>query len=363
MSLPADAGYSAAATEGHAYFRELWIGDAGLLLAQAPLDPSSSVQVGNGLVRRVGTLVIPNESGLYTPGGLVDFGRFFLLRFGIRFPDGSMLTCDQPWLFPDSIEHDVASRTVSIAVSDGMRIVSADATLATPLSFPDGSPLEELVRAVLVACGAADDFDLDANGAHLNGDHGYEVGAYPAQILDQVQQDYAVDIWAAPPCVYTMRPVPDPTTLTPAATWQLGSGVRLVGLTEKWLSLARNHAIVDGLDQWGNPFTREAFDLNPDSPVRYGAAGVGDLVVRWKSDGITTPEQALDVARSLLVTRGVQRSFDADVPIDASLDRRDVVRIVNPVTGTDSLAMLDSFPLPVAPGSQQISVIEARAIA
>jgi hypothetical protein len=368
MSLPADAGYSGAATEGHTYTRQLLVGDVatGVILGEVKMDPASALQVGSGLIRRSGTLVISNQNGnAPSSDGLIGFGRYFLVRFGIRQADGSTLTCDQPWLFPDSFANDMANMTVTIAVSDGMRIVSADATLGAALFFPDGSPLEEVVRSILVACGASDDdgnFDLDAGGAHLNGDHGYEVGSYFAQIFDQLQQDYAIDIWAAPPNVYTLRPIPDPTTATPVATWQLGRAVRMIGLTETWVSLARNHAIVDGLDQWGNPFTQEAFDLNPDSPVRYGAPGVGDLVVRVRSDGITTPAQALEVAQSLLVTRGVQRSFDASVPIDASLDRRDVVRIVNPYTSTDSLAMLDGFPLPLAPGSQQISVIEARSL-
>jgi hypothetical protein len=84
--------------------------------------------------------------------------------------------------------------------------------------------------------------------------------------------------------------------------------------------------------------------------------------VPWKSDGITDPDQAREVGRSLLVNRAVSRTFDALVPHDPSLDRRDVVRIVEPTTGTDTLAMLDTFPVPSAPGSQQISVLDARSL-
>jgi hypothetical protein len=361
--LPADAGYSVAVTETHTAFRQAFVLDAaGDVLEELPVDPSSGFQVGGSLVRRSGTLVIPNRDGRYTPsrGGLIDFGRIYLVRYGVRLSDGATLFCDQPWLFPDSDEIDVGGRVVSVPLSDGMRIVSASAQLAQPLSFPDGTPLEDAVRTLLTACGAAGAFDLDAGGAHFVGDAGYETGTFYADILNQWQVDYALDLWAAPPCVYTLRPIPDPAVTPPVATWRLGSQVRLLGLRVTRQSLARNHAIVDGIDPYGSPFTVEAFDDNPASPVRFGTTGVGDLSTRWKSDGITTPEQAAMVARSLLVTYGVQRTFDAVLPVDASLDRRDTVRIVDPTTGTDSLCMLDSFPLPLAPGSQEIAVTEAR---
>jgi hypothetical protein len=370
MSLKASAGWSAAATEGHTYFRQIYACDLlGNVLASLPVDASASISVTGNLVRRTATLVIPNDAlGTYTPasGALLDMvGRSFLVRFGITLADGTTLFCDQPLLFPDSDETDVGGHLITIPVSDGMRVVGAGAQVGAAVNFADGTPLETLVRTALVACGVANvdaNFDLQSGGQFLTGVHAYETGSYWQDILNQVLADAACDLWAAAPCVYTLRPIPDPTTATPVATWQMGSQVRMVNFTRRRTSAAKNHAVVNGIDPNGQPVTAEAFDLNPTSPVRYGAPGVGDLVIPYTSDGITTYTQALAKAKSLLTINAMQIAYDAVVPVDPSLDRRDVVRIIDPSTNTDSLAMLDSFPLPLVPGTQAITVNQARSL-
>lgn len=367
MTVPADEGFSEAVTEGHIYARSLFVCEAdGTILERVPLDPSTAVTVGSGLVRRTGTIVIANEADRYTPaaGGLIDIGRSFLLRFTIRMPTGN-LSCDQPLLFPDSDELDVGGHSVTIPVSDGMRIVSDDATLSEPINFPDGTALEDIVRSLLVGCGAPDDdafFDVQSGGEHVTGVHGYGIGTRVADTLNQLLRDHDCDLWAAPPCVYTLRPVPDPLEADPVATWQLGRQVRMLGMKITRVSRAKNHAIVQGLDPFGKAFTVHVYDLNPDSPVMWNKVGVGDLPVTWQSDGITNVDQARAVGNGLL-TRGFSRSFDALLPVDPSRDRRDVVRIVEPSTGIDTVAMLDGFSLPGAPGSQQITVHDARSLA
>lgn len=370
MSLPADAGFSAAVTDGHTAVRGLFGCDAtGTIIEALPMDAQTGINVGNGLVRRSGTLVIPNRENRYTPGNSDVFDSFacYRLRYMVKRTTGH-LVCDQPLLFPDSDTIDLGGHVITIPVSDGMRIVNNDAGLTTPLAFPDGTALEAIVRSLLVACGAPDDdayFDLQSGGKHVAGIHGYEVGMRAADVLTQLQDDWAVDIWAAPPLVYTMRPVPDASAATPVATWTIGKQIDTVpflGLAITRVSRAKNHAIVEGVDRHGQPFTRHVYDLNPDSPVMWNKLGVGDLSVPWKSDGITDPDQADEVGRSLLVNRAWSRTFQALVPHDPSLDRRDVVRIVEPLTGTDTLAMLDEFPVPAAPGSQQITVLDARSL-
>lgn len=358
-----------AVTESHTYARQLFVCDPyGTIIEQIPLDPGSSIENSANLVRRSGTLVIPNRDGRYTPGaGVIEFGRSFLLRYVVVQTDGPHLGWNLPLLYASTDEIDSGDRRVTIPVSDGMRIIGSDASLSRPVSYADGTPLEDVIRAILVANGAPDEdryFDLRTNGALLVGDHGYEIGVLWSEILNQLLVDYSLDLWSAYPVVYTLRPIPDPTdpTLPIAATWRLGSQVRLLGLRVKRTSLARNHAVVDGLDPYGRPFTIELFDENPASPVQYGKPGVGDLSVYWKSDGITSPEQAKTVARSLLVDRAPSRDFDASVPLDPSLERRDLVRIVHDEWGIDAIAMLDEFPLPVAPGAQTFSVREARSL-
>lgn len=366
MSLPASDGFSAAVTEGHHYARELYVCDLeGKPLEALSILEETTIEVSSGLVRRSGNLVIPNPAGIYTPasGALIDFGKAYLLRFTVQTLDGD-LSCDQPLLFPDSDQFDVLGN-VTIPVSDGMRVISAEASLALPLSFPDGTPLEDIVRAVLVACGAPDDdayYDLDSEGEHVVGDHGYEVGARPQDILETLLKDHSCDLWCAPPVVYKLRPTPDPLTADPVATWEVGRQVRIIALSVKRQSLARNHAIVEGIDRQGRPFVEEVFDLNPASPVMYGAAGVGDLVVRHKSDGIRDRDQARKVGRTMLTRYSVTRTFTATMPSDPSLDRRDVVRILDPERGTDTQVMLDGFTLPSAPGAQTFTVSDGRAL-
>lgn len=362
MTLPADHGFREAATTSHIFARQLWVCDQDTLLPLSPLPIAvgTSIQVTPNLVRRQGQIVLPNPDGLYSPGaGIVDFGRPYLLRFGLQDDAGGWLWCDQPLLWPDEDESDVGSRIVTLAVSDGMRIVSADAQLSNPVLFADGTLLEAVLRFALVACGAPDEaryFDFDAGGAVLTGDHGYEVGTRWADIITQLLTDYSLDLWAGPPLVYSLRPIPDPATAPIVATWAIGSGVQLAGLKRRRLNLARNHATVSGVDLNGNPVQGEVFDLNPESLVQWGRPGVGDLPVMYHSDGIATLDRCLEVGRTLLTSKSVSTALEATVPIDPSLDRRDVV------LHEDVRYMLDSFPLPIEPGVQMISVQEARTL-
>jgi len=174
--------------------------------------------------------------------------------------------------------------------------------------------------------------------------------------------DHRLELYAAAPAVYTLRRVADPLTVDPVATFSRDSGMRLVGLRKRWRNRARNHAIVEGSDTDGRPFRVEAFDLNPDSPVRFGATGVGDLVVVWRSDGITTEEQGLAVARSLLVRNRVEEEVEAQVPVNPLLTRNDVVRIEESDTGTSGTFSLDTFGLPLSPGAQSFTVRRERSL-
>jgi hypothetical protein len=368
MTLAADPGFSDAVTSGHRYGRQLFLcdGSTGAIIEQLPMDPNSALSVSGNLVRRSGTVVVPNLAGRYTPrsAGLIDFDKAYLLRYGIVTAT-AVLSCDQPLLYPDSDELDLGGRTVTVPVSDGMRIVGTQAVLTAPLSFVDGTSLDPVILAVLQAVGAPTSdayYDFDDGGEHLVGDHGYEVGTSVDSILAELLTVHSLDLWAAPPLVYTLAPIPDASTAAPVATWALGSDVKLVGLRVQRQSLARNHAIIEGVDPYGNAFTTEVFDLNPLSPVMYGAPGIGDLPVHYKSDSIASDTQARQVGRGLLLRRGVQRTYVAQVPIDPSLDRRDVVRIIDPTTGTDTQVMLDSWSLPAAPGTQEITVIEQRTL-
>lgn len=364
MSLPENDGFSAAVTSGHNYARSLYVCDIyGDVIEELPVADATTIEIGDGLIWRSGNIVIPNASGLYTPssGGLIDFGRAFLFRYTVQTPDGD-LSCDQPLLFPDSDEFEVGG-DVTIPVSDGMRIVGSDAKLSRPLSFTDGTPLEDVIRGLLVAAGAPDDdayFDLVSEGESVAGLHGYEVGTGIADTLSSLLTDHDCDLWAAPPLVYTLRPTPDPLVDDPIATWTVGDDVKLVGLNVKRSQNAKNHAIVEGVDRQGHPFTVEVFDRNPRSPVMFGAPGVGDLLVTRKSDSIRDDDQAARVGASLLARYSTIRTFTAIVPANPALNRHDVVRIIDNERGTDTTVLLDTFSLPSAPGTQSFQVREGR---
>lgn len=360
--LRTPAGFRDAVARSHAYARELWVCDAeGAPLERVHILPGSDIQVGPGIVRRVASLLLPAEPRwIPRPDGLVWWTNPFLLRFGA---DG--LWMDQPLLWPDQPEHDLGGRLVRLGCQDALRVVSSESRLARTLTLEAGSSVAEAFRRLLVLAGAPDDparFDLEDGGAAFSGDHAYEAGALIAQILAQWQVDHRLELFAAPPAVLTLRPVADPLTTEPVATWAIGREVRLLGLRKRWRNLAKNHAIVEGRDLDGNPFRAESFDLNPDSPIRWGRPGVPDLVVTWESDGITTEEQALAVARSLLVRNAIEEEIEADVPIDPSLDRHDVVAIEEPTSDTVGRFALDSFPVPVAPGSHTLVVRRERTL-
>jgi hypothetical protein len=366
MSLPVSAAFRAAVTESHVYARELWACSSDFArIERLPIDASTSLSVSANLVRRSGTIVLPNADGRYTPGaGVVDFDRPFLLRFGVRV-GMSWEWCEQPLLWPDQDESDVGARTVTLAVSDGMRIVASDAQLTAPLSFAAGTAIAAMIRAALVARGAPDDdryFDLDDGGALLPADAGYESGARWADVISQWLTDYSLDLWAAPPLVYTLRPVPVPGTTDPVASWARGTGVRVLGLKARRTNLARNHAIVSGVAADGTPISAEEYDTNPASPVCWGKPGVGDLLVTYQSDGLATVAQCAAVAASLLISRAAQVEIEATVPVDPSLDRRDVVTVDDPEAGVSGRFVLDSFPVPVQPGSQTITVRNDRSL-
>lgn len=366
MTLPASEGFSEAVTEGHNYARQLFLCyPDGTIIQELPVGETTSIDVGAGLVRRSGNIVLPNGGQDYWPteGGLIDFGRAYLLRFTVQTDDGD-LSCDQPLLYPDTDESDVAGDTV-VPVSDGMRIVADDAELAMPLSFLDGAPLEEVVRGLLVACGAPDDdayYDLQSEGEYVNGLHGYEIGTRVADTLSTLLTDHVCELWAAPPNIYKLRPTPDPLTDDAVATWGVGRDIRMISLNQKRTQAAKNHALVSGVDRTGRPFTVDVKDLNPLSPVMYGKLGVGDLVVKHQSDGIRDPYQAERIGRQLLARYSTIRDFTTMVPGNPAQDFHDVIRIIDTERGIDTQGLLGTFSLPAAPGAQQYSLREGRAL-
>lgn len=359
MTLPANAAFREAVTRSHTYGRQLIVCDAaGESIDEVPIL-GGSIQIGSGLVRRTATVEIPG-SYVPRPGSLIWWDHPLLVRF---WADGESI--DMPLLWPDEPEHELGGRTINLGCRDALRIVASDARLGAALELADDSPVAAGFRALLVLAGAPDDdvyFDLHDGGATFLGGATYEVGASIAAILSQWQVDYGLDLYAMPPAVYTLRPIPDPLTQTPVATWALGREVQLLGFRKRWRNRAKNHAIVEGIDVNGQPFRVEVFDTNVDSPVQWGAPGVPDLIVEYRSDSIRSLDQGEAVGRSLLVARAVEEEIDATVPVDPSLDRRDVVQVEETSSDTVGTFALDSFSIPIAPGGTSITVRRERTL-
>lgn len=359
-----------AVRRSHIFAREVWACEAdGTRLARlAPVKGAgSSITIGSGLVRTSANLTIANSDGSATPapGAAIWWDHPLLVRFGAQGEDGTWEWFELPLLWPDEPEADLAGRVVRIYARDALRIVSSDSKLAAPLILPAGSALAPAFRRLLVLVGAPDDdegFDLIDGGASFGEESAYEAGTQVASILSQWQVDHGLDLYAAAPAVFTLRPVPDPLTVEAAATFALGREVQLMGLRKRWRNRAKNHARVEGVDPDGVPFVVEAFDTNPESPVQFGRAGVGDLVIEWTSDSITSRAQAREVAESLLVRNAVEEELDATVPVDPSLTRRDVVRIEEPGTDTIGTFSLEEMQLPLEPGTQTFTVRRERTL-
>ena len=196
-----------------------------------PFLPGSGARIDTGLVRTTLSALIGNSEGRYNPGpeGLVWWTRPLLARFGIEVSAGSWDWVDLPLLWPDEPELDLAERVVRVDARDALRLIASDSRIGTPVVFAAGSRLDAAIRALLVAVGAVDvdaSFDLDDGGAAFSAEHTYESGALVGSVIGQLLTDYRLDLYAAPPAVYTMRPLLDPLTTDPVATWALGRDVR-----------------------------------------------------------------------------------------------------------------------------------------
>lgn len=359
MSLDADEGFREAVTRSHTYARSVIACDESGEPIEAVEVSGGSIQVGSGLVRRTASIVIANTvTNMPRSGSLIWWDHPLLVRF---IADG--LSCDMPLLWPDEPDISIRSATINLGCRDAMRIVSAESRLANQLVLADDYSVGSAIRRLLVLAGATDDdayFDIHDGGHTFLGGATYESGAYIGAILEQWQVDFGLDLYAMPPAVYTVRPIPDPLTQTPVATWTRGRDVKLLDFRKQYRSRAVNHAIVEGLDPNRRPFRVEVFDQHPDSPVRWGAPGVPDLPLWWRSDGIRSHDQAETVARSLLVANRVEETIDATVPVDPSLDRRDVVTIEETSTDTVGTFALDSFSVPLEPAGHSVTVRRER---
>jgi uncharacterized protein DUF5047 len=307
------------------------------------VDPAS-------LIRRVLTLPL---AGLHVPdaAGAVWWGTPIRVEYGIFTADGS------EWIpvftgYVDEAEGEVGQDGPVGVITARDRMKRLDRVLGEPLTFAAGQPMAVQFRQLFEFCGMGTDdalYDLEDGGKTMSGEATYEANINATEVARAWCDDYALQAYASTLGVATLRPVPDPSAATAVISLRRGEEMRLLGFRKRWKDLVRNRAIVVGKGPLG-PVRAEARDLNPLSLTYNPPDGTGPLGDRpdiYESDGITSEQQAREVAAARLPLLAlISEEIEWLTAVDPMREGYDVIEIVEPDTDTEGNYLLGRFTVP-----------------
>jgi hypothetical protein len=331
---------------------------------------SGSVRVGEGVIRRSVQLAIAND-GRYTPDPSGALWTWTPIRCsqGVYVIDSASGMSSWEWVdvftgYPDDPEDETVGRGGMLTITGRDRLkLAAESLFTGPLTLPASYRRADAIRIILEAAGlGADDalWDLDDGGSSLGVVWTWETGINRLEAAEQLAIDGALELFASPSGVVTLRPLVDPNVAPLSATYRRGSDFRLVGLRKRWRDLLKNHALVIGDGGLGVPVRAEVRDMNhlstgynppPGHPDWPEYPRIGDRVDLYRSAGIVDAGQAYQIAYHRLLRRAlVQEEIEATAIANPAHDRGDVIEVVDDRTLTAGRWVLDSFELPLRPG-------------
>jgi hypothetical protein len=324
----------------------------------APVATGGEVVVdGSTLIRRTFSLPL---AAIYVPDvdGSVWWGSPIQIEYGV-WVDGI-----PEWVpiftgYADDAEGSVTHDGEIGMLTGRDRFKLLDRPLTEPLVIPAGTRVNDGIRLMCEAVGLGTDdalYDLDDDGKTFVADATYEAGVNRLDVMAAWSDDYALAIYAAPDGRTTCRPFVDPSTSTPVASYQRGAEMRLLGFSKRWRDRIRNRAVVIGVGDSG-PIRAELRDLNPASPTYNPTDGTGPLGDRpdfYRSDGITTQEQADAVAAARLpILTAMDEEIEGESVVNPALEYHDVIEVIEESTDTSGNYLLGRFNIPLVVNGTQ----------
>jgi hypothetical protein len=336
---------------------------------------SGSVRVGEGIIRRSLQLVIAND-GRYTPDPAGALWTWTPIRCsqGVYVQGSGWEWVDVFTGYPDDPEDETIGRGGRLTITGRDRLkLAAESLFTGPLTLPADYRRQDAIRIILEAAGlgAADElYDLDDGGSTLGVVWTWETGENRLEAAEQLAADGALELFASPSGVVTLRPLTDPNLAAVTATYRRGADYRMLGLRKRWRDLLKNHALVIGDGGLGVPVRAAVRDLNPLSPGYNPPPGhpdwpayprIGDRVDVYRSAGIVDEGQAYAIAYHRLLRRAlVQEEIELRVIPNPAHERGDVIEAVDGRTLTSGRWVLDTFTLPFGPADTTLGTRRVR---
>lgn len=264
--------------------------------------------------RRMGEIHLENKD-LALPLDPYDgfwYDKILKAYWGIRYYDGDGER--QAWemqvgeFMIDRINPRRFPKTVVVTVRDYAKkcLVSQ---LKASLSFPAGTPCEDIIRALAANCGVTK-FLLPTTGRTFDSTVVFPRGTQRWNVMSQIADSIGYELYFRGDGYLAMRPYSDPTT-SPVA-WSYTSGQAQSSLIDYDKSSndsrLKNHIIVVGatttIDNFSSTVFAEAINDDPSSPTRVDR--IGDRTDIIESDFFTTDEDAQLFADTRLAVAGLE---------------------------------------------------------
>lgn len=240
-------------------------------------------------------------------------------------------------------------------------------SLPNSMSFPVGTPVESIIRAVAANAGIKK-FALPTTGAAYSKDIIFTRGTDRWKVITQLADTISCEVFFRADGTLAMKPYPDPTLDPIAWSFTQGAGGTLIKYTKSSNdSRIFNHIIVTGATLGGEPdalggavtgstvsevIFAEAKNTDPGSPTNIER--IGDRVMPYQSDLFTTVAQAQEYADTMMRVASLEEySMAFESLILPWLNAGDIVEIRQPEDDlyTPNRFLLVNFTVPMGLGS------------
>lgn len=336
---------------------ESWLGDQ--LLGEVPVSDGSETRDRSLAVPEAVTLTVPRLDGgtSWEPVGrdhpLGSDGQRLRISLGIDLGNGETEWVERGWfLITDA---DTSDDTVTVTASGLLGLID-EAKFISPFE-PTGTfsaTLQALVEPALTVDLTAAPPDrtipvgMQWDEDRLAGMHEL-LDAWPA--VARVDENGVLVVTAAPTTFTSVAAITDDPATGTVVKWQ--------GKRSRDGSF--NVVVARGQDPvFGTIIQGSAFDVNPDSPQRFGGP-FNPLPVPFlfESPLLTTTDQCYFSARTILdrKRRTSARKLGAELVPHPGLVDGDVVTITGPEGVVNALGTIEQFTLPYSPSTMTLSVV------
>lgn len=323
------------------------------------------------LVRGSARVVLVDEDGTYIPtgsAGLVWPYRLVRIESGVRTIGAPLFTSLLTGYLDDPTYRERSSE-VTFSVWSRLRLM--DRQFAVPLSFPETTRLQALVRTCCELAGLGVDdglYDLVDGFATLSAERTFDTTENMLSAVYQLCYDHGLDgPYDDGDGKTILRAFQPPGEREPVYTFQPGETSLLTNLdwSLRGAMPVYNRVVVYGLAPDRYPIVGEWRDLNPLSPTYNpvdGTGPIGDqLAPRYISFDAHSQGQVNAIAERLgnefaLSDRPIRGNA---VPIPFLRDR-DVVRIIG--AAIDTNVWLDQVIHPLGEGAMSFAARDARSL-